>query len=121
MRLVTSLLACCALMAVARAQTNSSAKPVTIPIRVRHGDLLVKTSINGSGPLEFKLDTGFGISVINPNKVELVKLEPLGHMSIIGIAGEERAETYKGAVFDFGGKTYQPRSIAALPSEARRR
>jgi hypothetical protein len=83
--------------------------------------LLVKTSINGLGPLEFKLDTGFGISVINPNKVESLHLESFGHMSIIGIAGEERAETYKGAVFDFGGKTYQPRALAALPSEARRR
>lgn len=119
MRLATGLLICCALMPSAKAQTNSS-KSVTIPIRMRHGDLLVKTRVNGSGPMEFKLDSGFGISVINPNKVESLKLEPLGHMSIIGIAGEERAATYKGAVFEFGGKTYEPRSIAALPSEARR-
>ena len=42
-------------------------------------------------------------------------------MGIIGIAGEEQADTYKGAVFDFQGKTYNARRIAALPSEAQRR
>jgi hypothetical protein len=94
---------------------------VTVPVRVRHGDLLVETRINGSEPLEFKLDTGFGVSIINPKRAEALQLEQVGHMGIIGIAGEEQAETYKGAVFDFGGKTYEPRRIAALPSETRRR
>jgi hypothetical protein len=42
-------------------------------------------------------------------------------MTIIGIAGEEQADTYAKAVFDFGGATYTPRRIASLPSEARRR
>jgi hypothetical protein len=42
-------------------------------------------------------------------------------MTIIGIAGEEQADTYAKAVFDFGGATYSPRRIASLPSEARRR
>jgi hypothetical protein len=42
-------------------------------------------------------------------------------MTIVGIAGEERADTYGGLTFDFGGKTYQPRRVASLPSEAHRR
>jgi hypothetical protein len=90
-------------------------------VRIRHGDLLVQTRINGSEPLEFKLDTGFGVSVINPKRAEALHLEHTGHMGIIGIAGEEQADTYKGAVFDFAGKTYEARRIAALPSETRRR
>ena len=94
------------------------ADSVTVPVRVRHGDLLVETRINGSEPLEFKLDTGFGVSIINPKRAESLHLEQVGHMGIIGIAGEEQAETFKGAVFDFNGKTYEPRRIAALPSEA---
>jgi hypothetical protein len=83
--------------------------------------LLVQTRINGSEPLEFKLDTGFGISIINPKQAEALHLERVGHMGIIGIAGEEQADTYKGAVFGFNGKTYEPRRIAALPSETGRR
>jgi predicted aspartyl protease len=71
--------------------------------------------------MQFKVDTGFGISIINPKRAEALKLERVGHMGIIGIAGEEQADTFKGAVFDFKGKTYEPRRIAALPSEANRR
>jgi hypothetical protein len=107
-------------MPVARGQTNAT-DSLTVPVRIRHGDLLVQTRINGSEPLEFKLDTGFGISIINPKRAEALHLEHTGHMDIIGIAGEEQADNYKGAVFDFAGKTYEPRRIAALPSETRRR
>jgi hypothetical protein len=118
--LAAGVLSCCAVLPSAQGQTNAS-DSVTVPVRVRHGDLLVETRINGSEPLEFKLDTGFGVSIINPKRAEALQLEQVGHMGIIGIAGEEQAETYKGAVFDFGGKTYEPRRIAALPSETRRR
>ena len=37
------------------------------------------------------------------------------------IAGEEKADTYGGAVFDFSGMSYSPRRVAVLASEARRR
>ena len=120
-RLAAGVLSCCAVLPTVQAETNATADTVTIPIKIRHGDLLVETRINGSDPMEFKVDTGFGISIINPRRAESLKLERVGHMGIIGIAGEEQAETYKGAVFDFNGKSYEPRSIAALPSEANRR
>jgi len=119
--LAAGVLSCCAVLPAAPAQTNSTASNVTVPIRIRHGDLIVETRINDSEPLEFKLDTGFGISIINPKRAESLHLERVGHMGIVGIAGEEQAETYRGAVFDFNGKTYEPRRIAALPSEAHRR
>jgi hypothetical protein len=103
------------------AQTNSSVPLAEVPLKTRNGDLLVETRINGSEPLLFKLDTGFGVTTIHPNRVESLNLERVGHMTIIGIAGEEQADTYAKAVFDFGGATYSPRRIASLPSEARRR
>jgi hypothetical protein len=119
-RLAAGVLSCCAVLPSASAETNASLASVVVPIRIRHGDLLVETRINRSEPLEFKLDTGFGVSIINPKRAESLQLERVGHMGIIGIAGEEQAETYKGAVFDFHGKTYEARRIAALPSEGQR-
>jgi hypothetical protein len=103
------------------AQTNQPTALAEVPLKTRNGDLLVETRINGSEPLLFKLDTGFGVTTIHPNRVESLNLERVGHMTIIGIAGEEQADTYAKAVFDFGGATYSPRLIASLPSEARRR
>jgi predicted aspartyl protease len=88
---------------------------------MNHGDLLVQARVNGSQPLAFKLDTGFGITTINPDRVESLNLTRQGHMTIIGIAGEEQADTFKGAAFDFGGIVYEPRRVASLPSESRRR
>jgi len=119
-RLAAGVLSCCAVLPSAQGQTNTN-DSVTVPVRIRHGDLLVETRINGSEPLQFKVDTGFGVSILNPKWAEALHLEQVGHMGIVGIAGEEQAETYKGAVFDFGGKRYEPRRIAALPSESRRR
>lgn len=107
-------------MLSASAQTNQPAPLAEVPIKLRNGDLLVETRVNGSEPLLFKLDTGFGITTIHPNRVESLNLERVGHMTIVGIAGEERADTYAKAAFDFGGASYAPRRIASLPSEARR-
>jgi len=105
----------------ASAQTNQPIALAVVPLKTRSGDLLVETRINGSEPLLFKLDSGFGVTTIHPNRVESLNLERVGHMTIIGIAGEEQADTYAKAVFDFGGATYGPRRIASLPSDARRR
>jgi predicted aspartyl protease len=105
----------------ALAQTNQSLALSEVPLRARSGDLLVETRINGSELLLFKLDTGFGITTIHPNRIESLNLERAGHMTIIGIAGEEEADTYTKAVFDFGGASYSPRRIASLHSDARRR
>jgi hypothetical protein len=103
------------------AQTNQPIALAEVPLKSGSGDLLVETRINGSEPLLFKLDTGFGVTTIHPNRVESLSLERAGHMTIIGIAGEEQADTYAKAAFDFGGATYSPRRIASLRSEARRR
>src|SRR5438105_4981144 len=104
-----TLLLGCALLISTPAQTNLQPSTVELPIHMRHGDLLVETRVNGSEPLAFKLDTGFGITTINPERVESLKLNRVGRMTIQGIAGEERADTFDKAVFDFGGMKYEPR------------
>ena len=116
--LAAGMISCCAALPAA-AQTNASA--VQIPVKLREGDLMTQVRVNGSEPLSFKIDTGFGVTTIHPKVVDQLQLTPNGHMIIVGIAGEERADTYGGLMFDFGGKTYEPRRVASLPSEARRR
>src|SRR5258708_7598379 len=113
------MLCFCIAWVAASAQTNERPAVVDLPIIMRHGDLLVETRVNGSKPLTFKLDTGFGITTINPDLVSSLGLERAGHMTILGIAGEEQADAYRGASFDFGGKAYEPRRLASLPSEGR--
>ncbi|HSU57538.1 MAG TPA: pepsin/retropepsin-like aspartic protease family protein [Candidatus Dormibacteraeota bacterium] len=111
----------CAVLLSASAETNLARVLAEVPIKTTHGDLLVQTRVNGSEPLSFKLDTGFGITVINPNRVDGLNLEKAGEMTIIGIAGKEKADVYRGATFEFGNLKYEARRVAALPSEARRR
>src|SRR5205814_8153312 len=70
---------------------------------------------------ELKLTIDSGATTNPPTRFAPPDLELIGHMTIVGIAGEEQADTYAKAVSDFGGATYAPRRIASLPSEARRR
>ena len=112
-------------LAPAHAQTQTETNPtptsVQVPLKMRQGDIMVETRVNGSEPLSFKLDTGFGITTIHPDLVDTLKLTRNGQMTIVGIAGEEHADTYSGASFDLGGWTYSPRRVAVLPSEGQRR
>jgi hypothetical protein len=94
---------------------------IEVPISIVDDQLRVQTAVNGSEPLTFKLDTGFSITTIHPRLVGPLKLQENGHTTIIGIAGDEEATTYGGAVFDFGGMHYEPRRVAVLPSDGRRR
>jgi hypothetical protein len=115
------VLSCCAGLTPALSQTNPVTPLVDLPIKLRQGDVMAEVRVNGSEPLSFKIDTGFGVTTIHPDLAERLKLSRNGHLTIEGIAGDEEAPTYGGATFDFGGVTYEPRRVAALPSEARRR
>ena len=80
----------------------------------------MKARANGSTPLTFKLDTGFGVTTIHPDLVESLGLKRAGNLTITGIAGKEPATWLSGAHFDFGDATYAPRRVAMIPSDARR-
>ena len=83
---------------------------------------MVPVRVNNSEPLSFMLDTGYSMTMIHPDSVEKAKLKPTGRrITIVGIAGEEEAHVYEGALLDVGGASYSPRRIASLPSESGRR
>jgi hypothetical protein len=110
----------------ASAQTDppslpAPATPAAISFEVRQGHIMVPLRINNSEPLSFMLDTGYSMSMIHPELAETLQLRRTGHVTIVGIAGEEEAAVFEGATFDLSGATYAPRRIASLPSEGNRR
>ena len=73
------------------------------------------------GPLvSLMVDTGYGLSMLHPDLVEDLDLRRRGKVTIVGIGGEEDADMFEGAMLDFGGLTYAPRRVAALPSDRER-
>src|SRR3989442_1782613 len=82
---------------------------------------MVSARVNGSEPASVMIDTGYSINMLSPELVEALGLKRSGHITIVGIAGEERAKVYDGATFDLGGATYSPRRVAALPASYQKR
>jgi hypothetical protein len=109
------------------AQTNAFASssnqmPVLVPFEFRQGHIMVPARVNGSEPLSFMLDTGYSMTMIHPDLAEKLQLRRTGRrVTIVGIAGEEDANIFEGAIFDIAGAGYAPRRVASLPSEGNRR
>jgi predicted aspartyl protease len=97
-------------------------KPLTtVPLSLARDRIMVPAVLNSSNGLSFMLDTGFSTTMVHPDLPEPLKLRRAGEITIIGIAGDEKAPTYEGAVFEIGGVKFQPRRVAALTSDANRR
>jgi hypothetical protein len=92
-----------------------------LPFEVQRGHIMVTATTTNSEPLRLMVDTGYGINMINPAMADKLGLRRVGSMTIVGIAGEERADTFAGLVLNLGKFTYEPRRVAALPNESRRR
>ncbi len=92
------------------------AEPITIPVRHNHNRVILPGKIN-EVPLTFLLDTACTIPTLHPRVIDQLKVEPSGRQRIVGIAGEERAPTYRGLVIDLGEAKYAPRRVASIPSE----
>ncbi|HEX5177563.1 MAG TPA: aspartyl protease family protein, partial [Chthoniobacteraceae bacterium] len=95
--------------------------PVTIPITWTHHRVMIPAQINGSKTVSVLLDNGFTIPTLHPSIIDELGLQPSGSIRISGIAGEERAPTYRGIIFNLGTTSYAPRRVAAIPSERDRR
>jgi predicted aspartyl protease len=105
-----------------RTDSVEAATPLaTIPINTSRDRVMVPVSLNGSNNLSFMLDTGFSMTMVHPELAEPPNLRRAGEITISGIAGDERAPTYEGAIFDLGGVKYEPRRVAALSSDGNRR
>src|SRR5262245_18443018 len=95
-----------ALLKVMGANSPSSSEPVTIPIKLNHGRIIVHARIADYSPLTFVLDSACTIPTLHPELVDELKLTLSDRVRISGIAGEERSPTYRGVVFDLTGATY---------------
>jgi len=93
----------------------------TIPITFARGQIMLPARVNGSEPLSFLLDTGFSMTMLRPDLAQTLQLRRAGEITVEGIAGEERAPTYDGAVFDIGGARYAPWLVGAMQGTRRRR
>jgi hypothetical protein len=102
-----------------RAQDSSNS--VVVPVQFNHGRIILAARIGELGPFRFLLDSACTIPTLHPKLMDELKLEPSGRVRINGIAGEERAPTYRGVVFDFDSVQYSPRRVAVIPSERNER
>jgi hypothetical protein len=93
----------------------------TASIAFQHGRILFSARIGEVGPLKLLLDSACTIPTLRPEVMDELKLTPSGRVRINGIAGIERAPTYRGVVFELGGAAYSPRRVAVLPSERQER
>ncbi len=82
---------------------------------------MVPVSLNGTNKLSFLLDTGYTMTMVHPELVEMLQLRRAGEITINGIAGEERAPTYEGAAFELGAAKYSPRRVGAARDGVSRR
>ena len=75
------------------AESPTNPAGIRLPIEFRRGSLFVPASVNGSNSLSLKVDTGFGVTTVHPDLVEKLQLKRAGSITIVGIAGEEQADT----------------------------
>src|SRR5688500_5708854 len=89
----------------------------SIPIKLHHSRIILSGKLNDKGPFTFLLDSACTVPTLHPMLVDELGLEASGRVRIQGIAGLERAPTYRNVVFDFGKAEYKPRRVASVPSE----
>src|SRR5438093_4653679 len=98
--------------------TNTNS--VVLPFRLERGHVMLGGQLNQGPHVSLMVDTGYGLSMLHPDLVHEIGLQRRGKVTIVGIAGEEDADMFEGAVLDFAGLTYAPRRVAALPSDRER-
>ena len=94
---------------------SSSTNPLVIPFEFRRGHVMIPVRVNETNSKPFMLDTGYGMTMLEPGLAESLQLQRVGQITIVGIAGEAPAATYEGPRLDFGGVTWTPRRVAAFP------
>ena len=109
--LVTALFACI------QTAVPADSLIATIPIKLQHNRFLLAGTVNEKGPYSFLLDSACTIPTIHPTLVDELKLEASGRVRINGIAGVERAPTFRDVTLQFGEAAYKPRRVASIQSE----
>jgi hypothetical protein len=88
-----------------------------VPVKLQHNRVILMAKINEKGPFSVLLDSACTVPTLHPTLMDELGLEASGRVRIQGIAGLERAPTYRNVVFDFGEAQYKPRRVASIPSE----
>lgn len=101
-----------------QARATETNGPVELSAKLHHGRFVLPARVNESArAFSFLLDTACTITTLHPALMDELGLPESGHVRINGIAGEERAPTYKGVVFKLGPLDYAPFRVASVPSE----
>jgi predicted aspartyl protease len=96
---------------------SPSTNPLVIPFEFRRGHVMIPVRVNETNSKPFMLDTGYGMTMLEPGLAEALQLQRRGQITIVGIAGEAPAAVYEGPRLDLGGVAWTPRRVAAFPSE----
>ena len=96
-------------------------KSVSLPFEFVSGRILLPIRVNGSDPMSLMLDTGYSINMLSGEVADKLGLKRAGQITMVGIAGEEKADLFEGATYELPGATYSPRRVAALPTGYQRR
>jgi hypothetical protein len=96
---------------------QSAQELVVLQPRFNRGRVVLPAKVNSTTQYFFMLDSACTIPTLHPEVVDELKLEPSGTVRIAGIAGEERAPTFRNVQFDFAGAIYAPRRVASIASE----
>ena len=98
-------------------QAGPSTNPLVIPFEFRRGHVMIPVRVNQTNSKSFMLDTGYGMTMLEPGLAESLQLPRRGQITIVGIAGEAPAGVYEGPRLDFGGVAWSPSRVAAFPVE----
>src|SRR6266571_4230032 len=82
--------------------------PNAVPFEFVSGRILFSARVNDSRAATLMLDTGYSINMLSRELVDSLQLKGAGHITIVGIAGEERTDLFEGVKFDLAGSTYSP-------------
>lgn len=98
--------------------TATSTNPLVIPFEFRRGHVMIPVRVNDTNSRPFMLDTGYGMTMLEPGLAESLQLRRTGQITIVGIAGEAPAGVYEGPRLDLGGVNWTPRRVAAFPVDS---
>ena len=86
-----------------------------IPVEVTTALVFAQVRVNGSPPLEFFVDTGAEVTVINRSRLARLGLAPVGELAI-GAGGGNAAMSYvTGVSFALAGVELRDQTVTAVP------
>ena len=121
--LISGLAACGLLPGTA---LRAQARVVTTPIAIEDGRVWIAATIGGSRPLQFIIDTGGVVSLIQDNVAREIGLHARGNTRLTGVGGAENFLVYEGRDVAFSSGLVQrsvvfgavPRNLVLGPGAA---